>query len=363
MEQANHTPAEQMEQKPKKPVYRKTWIRVTALVLAVVMVFSLWAGTVIRVKIQPGDEMEAATNYLVDNTDYVSKDELARLQDQLQAYQKATELEDYYNLASTQIAKEEYAEALVSIEKCLELYPGGDEALHVDLLLKQACLLVLLLRNNEALAVLDQVIEKSPYNADAHLIKAQIYAEQEQMEPLRQVLERYLELRPNEYEIRLVYAQVLFEQQDFEAAIEQYEWLLKQNYDSVGRAELLYLAGLTYLQLSDYTQAEQRLAEAQTMNSALDGIHYYIGICRMSLERYSEAVESFSGAIGAGSMIQHSHYSRGVCLLMVEPIDLDAAMEDLEAAAAYSAADADPAVQEQAQQLIDQLQTEMTVQP
>lgn len=363
MEQTNHTAAGQLEQHPKSPIYRKPWVRVTALVLAVVMVFSLWAGTVIRVKIQPGDEMDAATNYLVDNTDYVSKDDLARLQDQLQAYQQATELEDYYNRAGTQIAGEEYAEALVSVEKCLELYPGGDDTLLVDLLLKRACLLVLLQRNEEALTALDQVIEVSPYNADAYLIKAQIYAEQEQMEPLRTVLKRYLELQPNAYEIRLVYAQVLFEQQDFQAAIEEYEWLLEQDYEQVGKAELLYLAGLTYLQLSNYTQAELRLAEAAALDGTLDGIHYYIGICRMSLERYAEAAESFGTAIEGGSMTQHSRYSRGVCLLMTEPVELEAALEDLKAAADYSGADADPAVGEQARQLLDQLETEMTVQP
>ena len=356
----NTTPVEKIQETPKKkPMYRKPWVRVTALVLAIVMVFSLWAGSAIRVKIQPGDEMDAATNYLVDNTDYVNQDEMERLQEKLLAYQKAVELEDYYRLAGTQIASEDYAGALESVIKCLELYPGGDDALYVDLLLKQACLLVLVSRNGDALTVLDKVLVMQPDHADAYLIKAQIYAEQEQMAPLGEVLAKYLELVPEAYEIRLVYAQALFEQQAFQAAIEQYELLLTQSPEGVGRAELLYLAGLTYLQLSDYEAAADKLIQAAQLNDTLDGIYYYIGICQMSLEEYEEAVQNFTLALDGGSMVQHCYYSRGVCLLMVGNDRLSDALADLAAASNYAEADADASVKVQADELIAQLQEAM----
>jgi hypothetical protein len=85
----------------KSRFYDKPWIRITALVLVISILFSIWANGAIHVRIKRSHEMDAATNYLVDNTDYVNEGDLARLQEKLLAYQKATELEDYYRLAGT----------------------------------------------------------------------------------------------------------------------------------------------------------------------------------------------------------------------------------------------------------------------
>lgn len=347
----------QQEPKPKENsrFYDKPWVRPTALVLALSMIFSIWANGAIHVKIRKSHEMDAATNYLVDNTDYVNEDELKRLQEKLLAYQQATELEDYYRLAGTQIAEESYEEALVSIDKCIELYPGENETLYVDLMLKRACLLVLLIREDEALLALDEVLCYKPDHADAYLIKAQIYAERGELELLAEVLSSYMTYRPEECSIRMVYAQTLFELQRFEDAVDQYRAILEDPAATEGRSEIWYLLGLTYLQLSDYAQSEDALKVAKQDNPGLDGLDYYIGICQMSREAYREAVESFTAAIEAESMLQHSHYSRGVCMIMVDG-SVQAALEDLQFASEYSGADADSTVKLQADDLLAQLQ-------
>jgi tetratricopeptide (TPR) repeat protein len=344
------------ETKRKSRFYDKPWIRITALILALSMIFSIWANGAIHVRIQRGEDMDAATNYLVDNTDYVNQGDLQRFQEKLLAYQQATQLEDYYRLAGTQIAAEQYDEALASIESCLELYPGGDDALYVDLLLKRACLLVLLLREEEALTALDKVLEQQPDHADAYLIKAQIYAERQQLEPLMEALAVYLEHRPEEYTIRMVYAQSLFELQHFEEAAEEYQKLLEENTGQLGENELWYLLGLTQLQLNDYAQCEEALEKAKVGDPGLEGLDYYIGICQMSREAYTEAVESFTAAIEAGSMLQHCHYSRGVCRLMLGDQFIESAQEDLVYASGYDGADADANVKLQADDLLAELQ-------
>ena len=343
------------ELKQKTRFYHKPWVRITALVLVFAITFSIWANGAIHVRIRKSHEMDAATNYLVDNTDYVNNDELKRLRDKLLAYQQATELEDYYRLASTQIAEESYAEALDSIDMCLNLYPGGDDGLYVDLLLKRACLLVLLTREDEAMLALDQVLQHQPDHADAYLIKAQIYAERQELEPLAEVLHSYLDCRPEEYTIRMVYAQTLFELQRFEEAITQYKTLLAEENEQIGTTELWYLLGLTYLQLSNYEESEEALLKAKASNSDLDGLDYYIGICQMSREDYQAAVNSFTAAIEAGSMLQHSHYSRGVCRMMVEE-SFESALADLQFASEYTGEDGDPNVKQQADDLLAQLQ-------
>ena len=353
------TPQMEAQQEPKQKqkarFYHKPWVRITALVVAAVMIFSIWANGAIQVRIRKGSEMDAATNYLVDNTDYVNEDEFKRLQEKLLAYQQATELEDYYRLASTQIAEESYAEALESIDICLKLYPGGDDGLYVDLLLKRACLLVLLAREDEAMVALDQVLLNQPDHADAYLIKAQIYAERQELEPLAKVLDSYLSCEPEEYTIRMVYAQTLFELQRFEDAVAQYRYLLEMDNEQIAKTELWYLLGLTQLQLSNYGESEEALLQAKESNPALDGLDYYIGICQMSREDYQAAVNSFTAAIEAESMLQHSHYSRGVCRLMLEQ-PIDSALEDLQFASEYAGENGDPNVKLQADDLLAQLQ-------
>ena len=345
-------------QRSKVRFYRKPWVRIVAVVLTFAMVLSIAANSAVYIRIRRGGEMDAATNYLVDNTDYINQDELKRLEEYLKAQQQAEQLEDYYRLAGTQIAKEDYGGALESIGKCLELYPGGDETLFVDLLLKRACLLVLLMRQDEALEALDKVLQRQPDHADAYLIKAQIYAEREALEPLKEALEAYLTYAPGEAAIRMVYAQVLFETQCFEEAAGQYKLLVDMEMDATQKSEIWYLLGLTYLQTDDHAACEAALEEArrEDPDTELDGLDYYLGICRMSREAYAEAVESFDASIEAGSMLQHSRYSRGVCLLVIDEPDMEAALEDLLFASEYDEADADPNVKLQADDLLAQLQ-------
>ena len=202
---------------------------------------------------------------------------------------------------------------------------------------------------------LDQVLQHKPDHADAYLIKAQIYAERGELEPLAEVLSSYMTYRPEEYAIRMVYAQTLFELQRFEDAIEQYRYLLESSAVQTGQGEIWYLLGLTYLQLSNYLESEEALQKAKLENPGLDGLDYYIGICQMSREAYAEAVESFTVAIEAESMRQHSHYSRGVCLLMIGD-SYNEAREDLLFASKYEGADADLNVKLQSDDLLAQLQ-------
>ena len=146
---------------------------------------------------------------------------------------------------------------------------------------------------------LDEVLKHKPDHSDAYLIKAQIYAERGDLEPLAEVLSSYMTYRPEEYTIRMVYAQTLFELQRFEEAITQYRQILENYNETEGQSELWYLLGLTYLQLSDYAQSEEALLLSKQDNPGLDGLDYYIGICQMSREAYQEAVDSFTAAIEA----------------------------------------------------------------
>lgn len=340
--------------KTEKPK-RKLPFRMIAGLLAFALLVSIGANAAVRVKIQPGDETEAATNYLADRTDYVRAGRLRRIQEKLKALRSPTTLEDYYRLAGTQIAEEKYGQALDSVAKCLALYDGDNAALYQDLLLKKGCLLVLLERDEEALSALDLALKENPDLPDAYLIRAQIYAGREEMEPLAQALEAYLVRKPEDQEIRALLAQAMFTGADYAGATTQYRQILSEAKPESDTAEIAYLYAMACIQMGDYSSAEESLNRALEQNDALEGIYYYRGVCRMSRGDYSGAISDLTASLRQNSLPQLCYYSRGVCTLMTTNYNYAAAQADLQAAADYRKTDADAGVTQQAQSLMSEL--------
>ncbi len=341
---------------PQKRTY-SPGIRVIAAVLAVVLLFSIAANGFTRVRIEPGEKTEAATNYLVDNTGYVNEGQLGRLEDKVQTLEAPVTLEDYYQLAGVQIAEENYAGALESISECIRLDTGVDPALTQDLLMKQGCLLVLLEDYDQALTVLNQVTQQDSAYADAYLVKAQIYAQQQEHGLLAEAMEMYLLLCPEDTELRLVLAQTYFTLEQFEDARQQYGILLEKPETLEDPGEVYFLRALTDIQLGDFASAETHLESVKALAPETDGLYYYLGVCQMSREDYPAAAETLTVSIERSSMVQLSLYSRGVCGLVIEGYDLNLVVSDLQQAAQYAQPDADPNISKQAEDLLTQLTT------
>jgi tetratricopeptide (TPR) repeat protein len=345
-----------LEKAESMKFYKKPWTRVIAGILAVAMLSLLLANSLVVVRIKADSSTEAATNYLVDNTQYVHSDTLDRLQEKFRNLSEPTSLEDHYRMASIQIAEENYKGALTSIEQCIKQEDGSDRKLHQDLLLKQGCLLVLLERYSEALVPLDQVLLEAPDTLDALLVKAQIYATQQDIENLIRTLEQYLEIESDNLEIRHLLAQTLFSTEDYAGAEEQYRTILESEDELSDPSEYHYLYGLTCIQLSDFSTAQEHLIQALNSGKSYEGIHYYIGLCCMSNGAYAEAIEYLDTSIENESMLQLSHYSRGVSGLMTENYDTKTVLGDLAFAAEYVGSDADETIASQAAQLLQQLE-------
>ena len=351
---------EQVKATGRQPVYKRLWFRITAFLLALIMVFSIWANGAIHIRIQPRSEQDAAGQYLIDNTDYVQSGDLGRLEDKVQTYFEPTTLEDFYRLAGTQIGSGEYEEALSSIDTCLELYTGGDDTLHQDLLLKRGCLHVLLGQYEQAVSSIEQVLLANPEQADAYLVLAQIYSETGNYQGLAPVLEAYLQLKPEDNDIRAVLAQILFQLGEYQLAIEEYDRLLTAEELSESKGQILFLEAMAYIQLADYTTAKELLQNIAADEETVLGRNYYLGICYLSEEDYESGENCFTESLEAGEMVQLSSYSRAVCRLMKADFDYEGALADLEAAVAYTESDLDPAITEQAQGLLDTILTQNT---
>jgi tetratricopeptide (TPR) repeat protein len=328
--------------------YHKTSFRVTAgiLIVTVFVTMVLQSATLVAIS-RSDDRSEAAVNYLVDNTEYVNQDTPRRVIDYLGTLGTEQTLGDYYTLASTQIARAEYARALGNIEKCLSLYNNEDHELYVDLLMKRGCLQVMLGQYDAALKSLDAALKEAPAAADIFLVKAQIYAQRENMEALSQCLNEYLEFRPDDTSIRALLAQAQFTQGDYQAAAEQYAEILNTNPD----AQTEYLFGLNAVKNSDFAAAEEALTKAIATDDSFDGIYYYRGVSRMSLGNYAGAIEDLTVSIEKQDMLQASYYTRGLCLLMDEQYEQGLANIDL-----ASQRNDDPEVTKLVEQLIAELQ-------
>ena len=344
----------------KQPVYKRPWFRALALLLAVIMVFSIWANGAIQIRIAPRSDQDAAGQYLIDNTDYVQSGELGRLEEKVQTYFTPTTLEDYYSLAGTQIGAGEYEAALTSVDTCLEMYPGDNETLYLDLLLKRGCLHVLLGQYEQAVAALEQVLLTDPEQADAYLVLAQIYSELGDYQGLIPVLGEYLKLKPQDSDIRAVLAQMLFQLGEYQQAIAEYEQLRQLESMTESVNQILFLEALAYIQMADYAAAKQHLLTIMDAEEKIMGADYYLGVCYLSEEDYNSAEPHFTASLEAGDMVQLSSYSRAVCRLMKTEFDYDGAMADLEVAIAYAESDVDPAITEQAQGLLETILTQST---
>jgi len=309
--------------------HKKIRMRIITGVLTVALIGTGILSSMATVTIARSEEKsEAAVNYLADNTEYVNENRVERMADVLSTMGSKETLEDYYTLAATQIASEDYRSAAESISKCLQLHENQNDALYLDLLMKQGCIYVMLTEYDKALKYLDMALAVDPKSTDAYLIKAQIYSEKGDFASLAASLESYLEINPNDNEIRGLLAQTKFLQASYKEAEAEYTKILQNQNDP----QILYLNGLTEIQLGDFINAEKHLTEAIKQNDSYDGIYYYRGVCRMAAENYTDAIADFTASINKNSMTQASYYSRGVCSLMTEKYDYDSVLNDLKTA-------------------------------
>ena len=251
----------------------KPWARWTAAFLALAFVFTFGAQSWITVKIS-AEESNAAKTYLAQQTDYVNASRLERLRTKLQTLTQPDGLEDYYRLAETHIAAEEYTEALECIQRCLELYePEYGTTLQAELLLKEGCLLTILDRADEAEEAMEQVVQLAPGLADAYLVLAQLHAGSGDTQALAADLESYLELQPAAADMRLLLAQLYLAQGQGDEAMKHAVWLQAnggaQNTDVAG---LFTGLGLAKLQREDTAGALELFETALSLDDTVDSL-------------------------------------------------------------------------------------------
>ena len=329
-------------------------LRIIAGVLVVVMVFTYWAGAVTSIKIA-ADSSNEAMKYLAENTDYVKAGRSIRVWNLISSMIYREDPDDLYNRASIYIGAARYEEALIYIGKCLKLCDEqSDPDLYIDLMTKKGCLLALVDRNDEAVEVLEEVVERAPEAADIYLVLAQIYLDEEKTDRLVESTAKYLELRPDDLEVRITYLQALATIDDIDEAKRQSELIISdKSVTTEQRDDVYHTLAVLALKGEQFEEALEYLDKIEDTEVRWPDVNYDKGVCKMSLSEFDEAIDCFSQSIDIEYNVQGCYYSRGVCELSGENVEIKAAYYDLKAAVEYEGDDRDEETAELAKAIMD----------
>ncbi len=363
-------------EKPKGLRRVPVGMRVGAAVMAVLMIASVFLYDAVRITLRKqADEANvaaAAGNYLLSSTEYVSESTLERAARAIgRVLNKPTTLSDYYNLASVKIAQTKYEDALPLIDVCIEIAEGDPEqsveaSLYLDLLMKKGCLLALLGDYEEALVLFDRVLRLDPAQAQAELLKTQIYVEQGRTDEAIASLLNYIALEPQNVPMREALIRLYYLKNDFlstEAACGDYLALADDKSGAIhflrgssraqsgsyaGAVEDLLLAiqlgyeetVLCYGQaaicsylLGDSERVLQYGQEAIKLDAAefdYGMLYTYMGYASLQLGLFADAEVQFTSAVELGQAEAQMRYFRGVSRMAQEKTE--AAIEDFTAA-------------------------------
>lgn len=325
-----------MEEESKK-LTKKQVIRNIALILVVAILVTsiasyLATGASITANAPVVDASSAAENYLAENTEYVQQNRVDRaktlLQNALSGF--SDNYNSHYNALSVAIANQKYEEALTECEACLALI-DEDHQNYLDLMTKKGCLEALLGKYPEATESFKKVIAVKDDMAQAHLLLAELYLEQADVEGATEHLVKYSELAPDDNSQLAVICELYYGQNDYQKAIEYGEKALKSGYEP--DMDLYNAIGLSKLLTGDYKTAtgyfDKAIACGEKESSGSTGerahaiaslgeTYYYRGLCRLTLEQYEDAISDYDKAIELGYQTSLAYYNRGVCKLQLE---------------------------------------------
>lgn len=304
----------------KKSPVKHIWRRVIAAAIAVILLLNLLLVNAIRITIKRTDETDtasAATNYLADNTEYVSMSALQRLRTLLRQTEqdRADSFEGHYEAASVAIAKGDNAAALDEINACLAIVTpvyGGYE----DLLMKKGCLLALLGEDERAKNVFSEVLDRNPKNADAMLLQSQLYLQNADIGKAKELLSTFLQLQEGDANQLAVMAQLCYGTGDHEGTLSYGRLSLEKAPSEDGQ---LYRAMAYAAMLQNgFAEAREYLTRALELLGEDAEMLYYRGVCSLSFEEYESALSDFTAAIDGGMEEGLVYYNRAVCYLAFE---------------------------------------------
>jgi tetratricopeptide (TPR) repeat protein len=158
---------------------------------------------------------------------------------------------------------------------------------NLHMLILQARYAAQLEQYDNAVALLDQVIEIDPSLDDVHVIKARILEAQGKRAASKALMLTVIENNPDNINLRMQYSRMLVEDREFDAAREQFLIMREQESDS---PEVLMSLALLYIETQQLDEASTYLDELIQMGKKVDVANYYHGRIAQSRDQHKQAI-------------------------------------------------------------------------
>ena len=326
---------EKVENLVKVPLYKKTWVRVLAILLAVVLAVSgvLVNGYISDVRIaESADEM---TKKLAEREELQNQWTPVVGEELIRALREQGKADTNYRKAMTAVDEGRYEDAIEPLESLTEQI--ADVQTKDELLRLLADIYYSYGRFEELVTTCDRLLEIDlDGDGTLHFMKgfaeAQLGEHSSAVENLQEALDR--NFGGAQYcELQLLLSATNAGMQD--KAISTGEKLLTEELAVEGEIVTCYLTGLNYLQKGEPKKALplfDRLLKISSLTDDQKAEYTYMrGVANLSAENYKEAKADFDKAIALGLDSTELHYNAAVAALALE--DYEAAEKELEIAA------------------------------
>lgn len=299
---------------------RSVLLRVIAVLLAVVLLFSVVVSILVRV-VKPQQKtvsmglVEQAYAQLAEDDAYLNASVVERVGRLFRTVgvTPAT-VSDYEQLASMYIGRGNYEEARYLYEQAAALVPPEQEVTLANLYYRLGSVCVL---GGDVAGAEDYYTRVLDYGVSSeliHMLMAQVCLEQQKYAEAARQLEIYLLYQPEDAASRELYANALEVSGDLDAAAEQYALLLDATVNPDRRLDI----ARTSLLLEDYATVVEQLTRYLETNEDPDGsLHCMRGMAALWSGDVDMAIADLNTAEEGGYADEDGslHYMRGVAYL------------------------------------------------
>ncbi len=332
---------------------KRMWLRILAVILAAVMLLSLFVLDAVRIKLRRDATTattSAAADALAEDSEYINASTSERLSEWLSTVLSSPEsFEDYYQIATILIAQGEYRRALVNINESIRLYDGSERTIWDELYMKQGGLYAMLGEYAAMEESFTHVTAESDYYPQALLLIAQAAIETGETDKAIQNLEAYVGYMPAATDMLLALGQLYVVKEEYESAADAYGRAM-EGYDDAG-GTLHFLRGSCYMEIQEYALAYSDFQEAlargyedaslcaaqcslcsflcgeyalcleygedaleqPSAEVSLPDLKYYMGISAMTLEEYETAADYLTAVTELDETRHDAAYYIAVC--------------------------------------------------
>ena len=279
----------------------RIWLRTLALVLVVLIIFSMYLGMESRILFSGtqyvGRIAEYAASITEDNTGYLTQKRLDRTWSILKSLIRKPKTYDQYEMyASIAIAREDYSGAIQYLKGCIETYTGNDSKELAVMMLRLASLYVITEDYAAALTQLDRTMEKDPGLASAYFMRAEMRMVLGDMDGAAEDVDRYLELDGGSPVIMSSLGQLYENVGHPDKAAECYS--LAAENDPHGYVDLARCRIVTGDIKGARSSLETfRIISSEDKNGEVSALY---GVCLMDSGEYTEAASEFRKAVEDG---------------------------------------------------------------